>query len=206
MRQSAFTLDQAKEQMTHHPTNCVGVTPFSLLYVPSSRNIIILRFACSPQCKFCWIYRLLFDEIDGLSMYQKITCDKWVLSPKGHCQNYSQEVSNLIPKSPSNLAIILCYYFNYTIIPDQKFWENSHCAQCSACHLHILLCTAESRLSLCQLIDRRVEACHALVRSPRPPSGSDLRAVGTGGGHRGGLGDFPLPQFWWPYVKTFYLK
>ena len=113
MRQSAFTLDQAKEQMTHHPTNCVGVTPFSLLYVPSSRNII-LRFACSPQCKFCWIYRLLFDEINGLSIYQKITCDKWVLSPKGHCQNYSQEVSNLIPKSPSNLAIILCYYFNYT--------------------------------------------------------------------------------------------
>ena len=83
----------------------------------SSRNII-LRFACSPQCKFCWIYRLLFDEINGLSIYQKITCDKWVLSPKGHCQHYSQEVSNLIPKSPSHLAIISSYYFNYTIIPD----------------------------------------------------------------------------------------
>ena len=56
--------------------------------------------------------------------------------------------------------------------------------------MHILLCTAESRLSLCQLIDRRVEACHALVRSPRPPLDSDLRAVGTGR-HKGAWGTPP---------------
>jgi hypothetical protein len=110
-----------------------------------------------------------------------------------------QEVSNLIPKSPLNLAyycVQLHYYSGLEIL------ENSHCAlysavqcsamQCSACHLHILLCTAESRLSLCQLIDRRVEACHALVRSPRPPPGSDLRAVGTGG-HRGACGTCSSP-------------
>ena len=45
MRQSAFTLDQAKEQMTHHPANCVGVTPFSLLYVPKGQLISESLFA-----------------------------------------------------------------------------------------------------------------------------------------------------------------
>ena len=115
-------------------------------------------------------------------------------------------MSNLIPKSPSNLVIIVLLFQSYFYSGLEILKKLTLCTvQCVPLahfivHCRIALVTVSADWPSCRSLSRSCQ-----IPSPSPVFWSQGRR--NWGGGTGGLGGLPPPpQFWWPFVKTFYLK